>query len=198
LSDILHLGAISHEMPGFLKLLKERNIPTKLIRQTRCEDLANSRVILIEPHIDQRALLSLKEGLDACLNQGGTVVFNGHLVYPVFEGLSFFQVANGGGKEDFIIERVTPHPVFEGVDSFDLSFRRGVAGFYARGANPPPKDALILNRLKKDQSPVDWLWSRPEGGKIFMHSGNPMWMYVNDNSSAARIAPQLLDWVLEN
>jgi len=137
----------------------------------------------------------MKAGLMGCLNRGGTIIFNGHLAYPLIDGLAPFQVAAGRGRDDLVIQRVNPHPVFDGVDCQDLSFRRGVAGFYARGANPPPAGASVLHQLKKDSSPIDWIWQRPEGGQILMHSGNTMWMYLNDKTSAARIAPQLLDWV---
>jgi hypothetical protein len=96
--------------------------------------------------------------------------------------------------KDLIVERVNAHPVFEGVDCHDLSFRRGVAGFYGRGANPAPEGAVVLHRLQADGSPLDWVWQRPAGGQIFMHGGNTLWMYINDSTSAARIAPQLLAW----
>ncbi|WP_157833143.1 hypothetical protein [Oceanospirillum maris] len=137
----------------------------------------------------------MKDGLTACLDAGGTIVFNGQLVYPLFDSVGLFQVASGRGRDDLIIERVNEHPVFDGVDCYDMSLRRGVAGFYARGANPPPPEAEILHRLVKDGSPIDWIWQRRQGGQLLMHSGNTMWMYLDDKTSAARIAPQLLDWV---
>lgn len=193
--NILHLRAISHELPAFIKMLETRGIASRSIRDIQADDLRTSRIVLIEAHIDQKALLGMKDGLMDCLNAGGTVVFNGHLVYPLIDDLQPFQVAAGRGRDDLVIERVQPHPIFTGVDCQDLSFRRGVAGFYARGANPPPAGARILHRLSRDGSPVDWIWQRPAGGQVFMHSGNTLWMYLNDSTSAARIAPQLLDWV---
>ncbi|GAB0152948.1 hypothetical protein [Marinobacterium sp. BA1] len=193
--NILHLQAISHELPAFVQALEARGIASRSVRDLCADDLRASQVLLIEAHIDQKALLGMKDGLMDCLNAGGTIVFNGHLVYPLIDGLEPFQVAAGRGRDDLVVERVHTHPVFDGVDCQDLSFRRGVAGFYARGANPPPVDAQVLHRLKQDGSPIDWVWQRPEGGQVFMHSGNTMWMYLNDKSSPARIAPQLLDWV---
>lgn len=195
-SEILHLRAISHELPAFVSRLSERGIRSLSLRDVTAGDIRNSRIILIEAHIDQKALLTFRDDLAACLDAGGTIVFNGHLVYPIFDGLETFRVAAGRGVNDLIIERCQEHPVFSGVDCQDLSFRRGVAGFYARGANPPPAGAIVLHRLKKDGSAIDWLWQRPQGGQILMHSGNTMWMYLNDKTTAARIVPQLLDWVM--
>ncbi|MQU27184.1 hypothetical protein GHO29_11870 [Pseudomonas helleri] len=54
---------------------------------------------------------------------------------------------------------------------------------------------MILHRLHAEDLPVDWLWQRPGGGQVLMHGGNTMWMYQNDPTSAARIVPQLLDWL---
>jgi hypothetical protein len=194
MSSILHIRAISHELPAFVRLLADHDIPSLSLREMCDADFANRQVILIEAHIDQRALLSHRQAIEHHLTRGGTIVFNGHLVYPVFDGLEMFQVARGRGVKDLIVERVNPHPVFDGVDCHDLSFRRGVAGFYGRGANPAPPGAVVLHRLQADGSPLDWVWQRPLGGQIFMHGGNTLWMYINDSTSAARIAPQLLAW----
>ncbi len=193
--NILHLRAVSHELPGFVKSLHARGIRSESVRDISSKELAQCEILLIEAHVDQKALLGMKDGLTACLDAGGTIVFNGQLVYPLFDSVGLFQVASGRGRDDLIIERVNEHPVFDGVDCYDMSLRRGVAGFYARGANPPPPEAEILHRLVKDGSPIDWIWQRRQGGQLLMHSGNTMWMYLDDKTSAARIAPQLLDWV---
>lgn len=193
--NVLHIRAVSHEMPAFLGLLKSRAMASRSLRELSAEDFRERTAILIEAHIDQRAMMHHRAALRAHLDAGGTVVFNGHLVYPIFDELEPFRVAAGRGVKDLIVERVHPHPVFDGVSCDDLSFRRGVAGFYGRGANPAPRDAVVLHRLQRDGSPLDWVWQRPRGGQIFMHGGNSCWMYAADQTSAARIAPQLLDWI---
>lgn len=195
IADILHLRSVAHEPSSFERAVAERGIDSLSIRDVDATTLANHRAILIEAHIDQRALLALKPALSAHLDQGGTVVFNGHLVYPLFDGLEPFRVAQQRGVKDLQVLRVNPHPVFAGVDCHDLSFRRGVSGFYGRGANPAPAGAVILHRLQAESLPVDWVWQRPQGGQIFMHGGNTLWMYQDDPTSAARIVPQLFDWL---
>ncbi len=195
MNNVLHVRAISHELPEFAALLQARGMESCSLRDLRDADFLGRRAILIEAHVDQRALLAHRAVLRTHLDAGGTLVFNGHLVYPVFDDLSTFRVAAGRGVNDLIIEREHAHPVFDGVSCDDLSFRRGVAGFYGRGANPPPPGAVVLHRLRQDGSPLDWVWQRPAGGQIFMHGGNTCWMYINDATSAARIAPQMLDWI---
>lgn len=195
MSTVLHIRAISHELPAFVALLAEQGMASLSLREMSDADFAGRQTILIEAHVDQRALLAHRDALRRHLDGGGTLVFNGHLVYPLFDELECFRVAAGRGIKDLLVERVNPHPVFAGVDCQDLSFRRGVAGFYGRGANPAPPGAVVLHRLQADGSPLDWVWQRPAGGQIFMHGGNTLWMYLNDKTSAARIAPQLLHWV---
>lgn len=193
--SILHLHPISHEPASFLALPEAQGIETRPVRSLDDDTLCSYRALLVPGHIDQRALAARSAGLVRFLNAGGLLVFNGHLTYPVLPELAPFVPAADRGLEGLQVERVAEHPVFEGVDTHDLSFRRGVAGFYGRGANPPPEGATILHVLKKDRSPVDWVWERPAGGTIFMHGGNNLWMYADDPTSAARIAPQLLRWV---
>jgi hypothetical protein len=96
--------------------------------------------------------------------------------------------------EHLKVHRLTPHPVFEGVDMADLTYRRGVAGFYARGHNPPPPGAIALTGLGPGRAPCDWVYERPAGGRIFMHAGNDLWMYAGSVCSAARMVPQLCRW----
>lgn len=196
MSTILHIKSMCNETDGFSALLKKKGIRSVLLRNLTSTDIIKNKVILIDAHCDQRALCRFSNNLEQQLSAGGTIVFNGHLTYPVLSDLGMFQVATGRGFDDLIIERINKHPVFYQVDCLDISVRRGVAGFYARGANPPPAGAVVLHRLIKDHSPVDWIWQRPAGGQIFMHSGNNMWMYVNDETSAKYIAPQLIEWAL--
>lgn len=195
MSQLLHLCCTSHELSDFSQLLKEYGAEILSIRELTRERLQHRTAILIEAHIDQRALMAWRQELEEHLSAGGLIVFNGHLAYPLFNGLELFRVATGRGRDDLVLERVHEHPIFADVDCEHLSFRRGVAGFYARGGNPPPQGAKVIHRLKKDGTPVDWIWQRPQGGVILMHSGNNMWMYQNDATSASRITPQLLTWM---
>ncbi len=195
MKSILHIEAISHELPSFLTLPDAAGVVSHPLRALTDEQILASDALLVPAHIDQRALSARSAVLGRFLDQGGTLVLNGHMVYPVLPELAAFVPAAERGLEGLVVERVEAHPVFDGVNVDDLSFRRGVAGFYGRGANPPPPGARVLHRLKRDGSPLDWVWRRPAGGQVFMHGGNTLWMYVEDPTSAARIGPQLLRWL---
>lgn len=192
--SILYLRSMGHEFPAFLSFAESEAVTARYLREVSDDELARYDAILVPAHIDQRGLARREAALTRFLDKGGTLVFNGHLVYPML-GLAPFVPSQGGHKDDLIVESVNAHPVFDGVDDYDISFRRGVSGFYGRGGNPPPAGAIILHRMKTDHAPLDWFWERPQGGRILMHAGNTMWMYLGDDTSAARIAPQLLAWL---
>ena len=195
MTSILYLRALGHEFPAFLELPEAEGITAKYLRELSDEDFDQFDAILVPAHVDQLGLSRRSATLTRFLNRGGTLVFNGHLVYPVLPELEYFVTSEGTHKDDLVIERADEHPVFDGVSDQDLSFRRGVSGFYGRGANPPPSGARVLARMKKSRAPLDWYWERPGGGRILMHAGNTLWMYAGSDNSTARIAPQLLNWL---
>ncbi|OZI29813.1 hypothetical protein CAL29_17040 [Bordetella genomosp. 10] len=153
--------------------------------------------LLVPSHSDQRYLAAQRGRLEAYLLAGGTMVVNGHVAHPFLRWLAPFEPGAAAGLEGLRIHRAQAHPVFEGVDANDLTFRRGVAGFYARGGNPPPAGARVLNTLGPRAQPVDWLLDLPGGGRLLVHSGNDLWMYAGGGDSAARLVPQLIEWIYE-
>lgn len=157
-------------------------------------DLSAYRALLLPAHLDQRYFGTLTQKIEAFLDSGGTLVFNGHVTWPMLPEFRSFQPLERLTLETLQIHRVNPHPVFEGVDTSELTYRRGVAGFYARGCNPPPEGAVVLHGVGPDRLPCDWVYERPSGGRILMHAGNDLWMYVASEDSTARITPQLCAW----
>jgi len=160
------------------------------------QGLAPYAAVLLPIHVDQRLLAARRGVLEGFLGRGGTIVINGHIAYPFLDGLTPFVPVERPRVADLEIVAGLSHPVFEGVARRDLTYRRGVAGFYGRGHNPPPEGAVPLNRLGTGDFIVDWVVRRPGGGRIFMHSGNNIWMYLGERSSAARLVPQLVGWAL--
>ena len=156
--------------------------------------LQDYAALLLPAHLDQRYFGSIAPGITDFLDGGGTLVFNGHVAWPMLPEFNPFVPLPRVNLEQLQVHRLTAHPVFDGVDMQDLTFRRGVAGFYARGHNPPPQGAIPVTGLGPARAPCDWVYRRPSGGRIFMHAGNDLWMYAGSACSAARIVPQLCDW----
>ena len=160
------------------------------------EILDGCQGLLVSAHVDQRFLCTMKPELERFVDRGGTVVACGHVAYPFLTELEPFVPLAAPSLSSYTVWRVREHEIFAGVRTDELTFRRGVAGFYGRGHNPPPAGALILHRLGgADGPPVDWLVERPGGGRVFVHAGNDLWVDVGEPTSAARIAPQLLTWI---
>jgi hypothetical protein len=158
-------------------------------------DLAQYGGLLISLHADQRYLATRQGQILDFLKFGGTVVFCGHLAYPFLPDLEPFRPIPNYTVADLEVHRRQDHPVWYGVDVNDLTWRRGVAGFYGRGSHPPPTGAHIIHTLGPNAYPVDFEYSPAIGGRILVHAGADLWGYLDGSSSAARIGPQLLDWV---
>jgi hypothetical protein len=154
--------------------------------------------LLVPIHADQRFLMTVQDKLELFLAAGGTMVICGHLIYPFLPELASFVPLSARSVEDYRVWRMLEHPIFAGVSVDDLTFRKGIAGFYGRGHNPPPPYAQVLHRLGGPQgAPVDYCYHRPTGGRVLVHAGNTLWGIAVDGevTSARRIETQLLDWI---
>lgn len=151
--------------------------------------------LLIGMHVDQRFLAARAERLDRFLDDGGAVTVSGQIAYPFLTGLTLFQPLRNYGVEDLIVRREAAHPVWEGVAEDQMTFRRGVAGFYGRGWHQPPDGATVIHSIGPDRHPLDFVY-RAGKGRVLFHGGNDLWQYAGGNDTMSRIAPQLLDWLL--
>ena len=194
----LLLTVRSGERPGWLDQAPGRaRIDT--VGETALTSLPPHQVgaVLVPMHIDQRLFAANACWIESFLTAGGTLVFNGLLAYPFLPDLQPFQPLARTGLDALKVGIATPpHPIFAGIDADDLTFRRGVAGFYGRGQTPPPPGARTLTTLDRGTVPLDWEWQRPQGGRLLMHPGNDLWMFRDSGTSADRLLPQLLDWVV--
>lgn len=194
--NMLYLSSAGTSCPAFLKAQADVQVlPLYALEDLSPAQLAQLAVLLIPAHTDQRFLQTQQAKLETWLLNGGTMVFNGHVAHPFLSYLQAYQPQSAPGLAGLQVHRGPEHPIFNGVQSEHLTFRRGVAGFYARGCNPPFADAQVLNTLGDNHLPIDWLLTLPGGGRLLVHAGNDIWMHAQDADSSARIAPQLLDWL---
>lgn len=160
-------------------------------------DLLGYRGLLIGLHTDQRYLATQRAQIEAFLAAGRVVVFCGHVAYPMLAELNRFEPIPDYRMNDLEVRREVEHPVWRDVRIEDLYLRKGVAGFYGRGSNPPPPGATVIHSLGSGRIPVDFECRPSVGGRLLVHTGADLWHYVPDGTSASRIAPQLLDWIAE-
>ena len=161
-------------------------------------DLDRYRAMAVTSACDQELLLRHQEKIRTFLDQGKVLVFSGHLFRPWLPGAGLFQPKTIHTHLDYTVRLVTEHPVFEGVREEELTFRKGVAGFFARGHHQPPRGAEILARLVDAEhgEPIVYVDRVSTNGVILVHAGNDLLASVDRDSTAGRIAPQLIRWML--
>lgn len=161
-------------------------------------DLALDRygALVLAGMVDQEFLWHCSDLVASFLDCGRTVVFCGQLFRPWLPGCGMFVPTTIRGFGDYVVHLAQPHPVFCGVDPAHLTFRRGVAGFFARGHHPPPKGASVLATLAGGQ-PMTWVDNLTTRGTVFVHSGADLLGYASTEDTACRMVPQLLDWACE-
>jgi len=149
-----------------------------IIQQTHLDGTPlNYDGIVLGMHSDQRHLASQTDRLMEYMNSGGSIIFNGHVAHAFLPFLTPFVPVVQNGLESLRVQIETAHPLTELLTADDLTFQRGVAGFYGRGANPPPKDATILASIGPDRAPVDWFM--PHGtGQLYVHAGNDCFSFL--------------------
>ncbi|WP_197492687.1 hypothetical protein [Marinobacter sp. LQ44] len=157
-------------------------------------DLSAFCCIVITNYADQRELLRCREQLQCYLQQGGKLVFNGHVVHPFLDELRPYRPTHEPGLAGLQVHNLNAHPIFAGIESSELTYRKGVAGFYGRGFNPPPAGAQVLNELgKQARLPLDWTYPYPGGGQLLVHAGNDFLSFSNA-PSAHGMRQAFYDW----
>jgi len=150
--------------------------------------------IILSLYIDQYLLLELKERLKEFLNNGNKIFLNGHIFKPFLEELNTFIPIEKPKLKDFKITQLAEHTVYKGIDVTKLFKRKGVAGFFGRGTNPPPKGANNIIAIKNGQTIVDWEY-KINNGALYVHSGNDLWAcmeYFEDNFKLFR---NIIEWI---
>lgn len=156
--------------------------------------LLASRGLVTGNQLDQNAMLAMRDTLAAFLDAGGRWFLNGHIVRPLLDGMAQYRPIDTPRRSDFALTSVNSHSIFAGIDLKQIETNKGVAGFYGRGCNPLPMGAVAVNGLGEAQVPVDWVWARPGGGRVFSHAGNDLGAMGQDWGLSPELTRRILDW----
>lgn len=157
-------------------------------------DLEPFKCIFFHDFIDQEYLYIHKEKIASFLEEGKVVIFCGHLFKKWLPGCSLFTPKTINSFTDYTISKVIEHPIFEGVDTEDMTFNKGVAGFFARGTHSPvPSHAEVL--LTLPGMPTTYIDRNTTKGTMLVHAGRDLFSHRMQNKSTDRISTQLLQWV---
>ena len=150
--------------------------------------------IILSLYVDQYLLLELKEKLKTFLNNGNKIFLNGHIFKPFLEELNTFIPIEKPKLKDFKITQLAEHTVYKGIDVAKLFKRKGVAGFFGRGMNPPPKGANNIIAIKNGQTIVDWEY-KINTGALYVHSGNDLWACMECFEDNFKLFKNIIEWI---
>lgn len=157
-------------------------------------DLHAFSCLVISNSADQRYLQRCRPQLQRYLSHGGRIAFSGHVAYPFLDELSPYQPTPERGLPGLQVHNLGTHPIWAGICDADLTYRKGVAGFYGRGYNPPPPGAVVTTTLgTQQQLPLDWILRLPAGGELLVHAGNDFLSFGNAPSATGMHAA-FYDW----
>lgn len=159
-------------------------------------DLSPHGCLVIDGFADQEFLYEERERIRHFLDQGKVLIFSGHLFRPWLPGGSLFVPKPIHSFHDYMVSIEQPHPIFDGVLPQEMTYYKGVAGFFARGHHPLPPNAEVLLTLP-DGEPITYIDRHSTRGTILVHAGNNLFAYGSNNSSIGRIGDQLRRWILE-
>jgi hypothetical protein len=149
-------------------------------------DLARYAALIITPTVDQEHLIEHRGVIREFLDSGGVVIFGGHLYREWLPGASPFVPLTERRLATYQVIEIADHPIFHGVQPDELTFRRGVAGFFARGHHPVPDGAQVLTRLAGGE-PTTYLDQVSTAGTIPVQATSDLLGYCGE---------ALLDWAI--
>lgn len=156
-------------------------------------DLNDFCALFISMHSDQRFLASRAAQIEDYLVHGGVVVASGHYAYPFLPRMAGFHTVENFKLNDISILRLVEHPIWTGLSEHDLTFRRGVAGFYGRVWHEAPQDALVIHALGQPNRPLDFIYPFGEG-RVLFHGGNDLWTF---GGADKQLVPRLMQWIAD-
>lgn len=119
-------------------------------------ELSRFSGLLFPGSVDQKWLYQQRKLVENFLDTGRVVVFCGHLFRQWLPGARPFVPKGIHSFRDYEVRIANSHPIFAGVRPEDLTYRRGIAGFFARGHHPPPPQSEVLLRLAGGE-PITYL-----------------------------------------
>jgi hypothetical protein len=156
-------------------------------------DLSRYALLVVPATVDQEHLARHRGVIREFLDGGGVLLFGGQLHRDWLPGASAFVPLPQPSLAAYRVAWVADHPIFAGVDPDDLTFRRGVAGFFARGHHPLPPGAEVLVRLAGGE-PVTYVDRTSTRGTIVVHASGDLLGYDGADNTAGRLRGQLVEW----
>ncbi|MEK3976713.1 phosphate starvation-inducible protein PhoH [Psychrobacillus sp. FSL K6-1267] len=151
--------------------------------------------IVVHDFADQEYLYKNRAIIQGFLEAGKIVIFGGHLFREWLPGCPIFTPRTIESHEDYNVYKKIDHPIFEGVDTDDMTYNKGVAGFFARVTHSPVPAGSDVLLTFRDGMAITYIDRQSTKGTILVHSGRDLFAHRMQNKSTDRISTQLLQWI---
>lgn len=158
-------------------------------------DLSPYNVLLITDFIDQEYLYVHREKIAAFLNAGHIVISCAHIFRPWLPGIALFMPKAIRHFNDYAVITEPSSAIFGDVKQEDLTVRRGVAGFFARGVHPVHRDDVDVHIRFTDGTPITYVDRTSTNGTIFVHTSRDIFTYVTGDNTSKLVAPRMYEWL---
>ena len=155
-------------------------------------ELAPYDVLVITDFADQEYLYKYKGKIEQFLSEGKVVVFCGHLFRAWLPGCMPMMPKKIRGHQDYLVTVPEKSPIFAGVKVEDMVYRKGVAGFFARGYYLPPTNAEVCLTFT-DGKVITYIDRETTKGTVIVHAGRNLLGYGQFENTSSRITPQFIE-----
>lgn len=157
--------------------------------------LEKFNIIIFPYDIDQILLYDNKNQIKNFLDSGGIVLNFTQTYLEYIPKLPFYVASKTPIKDRNIL--TTEHFITKGVKDYDISYRRGVKGFFSRGSIKAPSEAEIFLK-DSDGGCVGYADSTSTKGLIVHTAGADLLGFgLFESSTAKRLGLNLLLWIEE-
>lgn len=160
------------------------------------DQLNDYECLLITEFVDQELLYQHRQEILDFLNNQKLVIFCGHLFRDFIPGATLFMPKPIRSHQDYELQIMPKSDIFKSVSIDELNYRRGVAGFNARGYHLPPKTADIQLTFKSGEV-VTYIDRTSTRGTILVHAGRNLFGYQGEGNSTDQISQNSLAWVTQ-
>lgn len=188
--EIIYIkSSASHDLASFVSQSE-----VKVVNQYDKYSLKQVSGVIIGMSLDLYELQKRKHEFEEFLQDGGRMFYSGHAAISFLSFLSVYEPINNIKLEDFFISKNCEHIIYKDLDIKYFEKSKGVAGFYSRGCNLPPKGAKIVTSIKQGLVPCDWEFSFGKG-KFYAHSGNDLYACSGDEAINKKVFNNILEFL---
>ena len=188
--EIIYIkSSASHDLASFVSQSE-----VKIVNQYDKYSLKQVSGVIIGMSLDLYELQKRKHEFEEFLQDGGRMFYSGHAAISFLSFLSVYEPINNIKLEDFFISKNSEHIIYKDLDIKYFEKSKGVAGFYSRGCNPPPKGAKIITSIKQGSVPCDWEFSFCKG-RFYAHSGNDLYTCSGDEAINKKVFNNILEFL---